>query len=248
LYRFPFGVHRGKTLLEVPDNYIAYLRIDQNMADSMPGFAAVLRLFDAGKPPITPLPPASSSQKTSNDAPSSIAPARPIASPHSSSTGLSSTPPCASQTEYRFDFGIHTGKTLNQVPTDYLDFLKQRGIVEGKPALAMAVARHERLHPPAVQTSSSQDDPARFTLKFGKHTGKTLDQVPEDYLDWLKSSNILEENRALRAAFAYYEKHSTTARGAPKKRKRTSDALTTCYTRSSGRRRHAPPKRMRIWY
>jgi hypothetical protein len=134
------------------------------------------------------------------------------------------------------------------VPTDYLDFLKQRGIVEGKPALAMAVARHERLHPPAVQTSSSQDDPARFTLKFGKHTGKTLDQVPDDYLDWLKASNIYEENRALRAAFAYYEKHSTTARGAPKKRKRTSDALTTCYTRSSGRRRHAPPKRMRIWY
>jgi hypothetical protein len=59
LYRFPFGVHRGKTLLEIPDNYSAYLRIDQNMADSMPGFAAVLRLFDAGKSTITPLPPPS---------------------------------------------------------------------------------------------------------------------------------------------------------------------------------------------
>jgi hypothetical protein len=38
LYRFPFGKYQGKTLLDVPENYIAFLRIDQVMAESMPGF------------------------------------------------------------------------------------------------------------------------------------------------------------------------------------------------------------------
>jgi hypothetical protein len=47
-YCFPFSKYQGKTLLDVPENYIAYLRIGQNMADSISGFAAVLRLFDEG--------------------------------------------------------------------------------------------------------------------------------------------------------------------------------------------------------
>jgi uncharacterized protein (DUF3820 family) len=38
LYRFPFGKYQGKTLLDVPENYIAFLHIDQDMAESMPGF------------------------------------------------------------------------------------------------------------------------------------------------------------------------------------------------------------------
>lgn len=62
LYRFPFGSYSGKTLLEVPGFYLSCLRIDQTMVDSMPGFAAALRLYDAGQPPIATLPLPSLSQ------------------------------------------------------------------------------------------------------------------------------------------------------------------------------------------
>jgi hypothetical protein len=68
LYRFPFGAHKGKTLLEVPDNYIAFLHVDQAMAESMPGLADVMRLYDAGLPPVVLPPPSlppSSSQPVS---------------------------------------------------------------------------------------------------------------------------------------------------------------------------------------
>lgn len=54
LYRFPFGARKCKTLLDVPENYNAYLRVDQDMADSMPGLAVVLRLYDAGQLAIAP--------------------------------------------------------------------------------------------------------------------------------------------------------------------------------------------------
>jgi uncharacterized protein (DUF3820 family) len=207
LYQFPFGMHRGKTLLEVPENYIAYLRFDQGMANSMPGFAAVLRLFDAGQPPALPLPPPTMSQPSPSDAPPSSAPARiPASQPVSLQEPLSPMP-ASSQTEYRFDFGKHAGKTLAKVPSDYITFLKQRGIVEDKPALAVAVIKHERGQSRSAQvTTSSQPDLATFTLKFGKHKGKTLYQVPSDYLAWLKtSSNLYNESQPLRDAIAHYE-------------------------------------------
>lgn len=193
LYRFPFGTHRGKTLLEVPENYIAYLRVDQDMADSMPGFSTVLQRFDAGLPPglppAPPPPPPPASQPKLQDVPPSSAPARTLASqPPSSQEPPPSTP--VSQSEYRFDFGKHIGKTLSEVPADYIDFLKQRRIVESKPALAVAVIKHEReLSRSALVATSSRPEPTTFTLRFGKHKGKTIDEVPSDYVTWLKNSS-----------------------------------------------------------
>jgi hypothetical protein len=55
LYRFPFGIYKGKTLLEVHENYVAYLRMDEAVTASMPGLTVVSRLFDAGEPPIARL-------------------------------------------------------------------------------------------------------------------------------------------------------------------------------------------------
>jgi uncharacterized protein (DUF3820 family) len=125
--------------------------------------------------------------------------------------------PASSQTEYRFDFGKHAGKTLAKVPSDYITFLKQRGIVEDKPALAVAVIKHEREQSRSAQvTTSSQPDLATFTLKFGKHKGKTLYQVPSDYLAWLKtSSNLYNESQPLRDAIAHYERTNAPARPKP---------------------------------
>jgi hypothetical protein len=37
LYVLPFGTHKGKTLREVPENYLAFLCVSDDMAASMPG-------------------------------------------------------------------------------------------------------------------------------------------------------------------------------------------------------------------
>jgi uncharacterized protein (DUF3820 family) len=236
-YRFPFGTHRGKTLFEVPENYIMLLRIDQFMADNMTGFADALRLYDAGLTPTVPLPlpppsqsgpappqslpqglpplPQSVSPASQSLPPPSSAPTRAPTTPSpSTQTPPSSTPSIAPPTEYRFDFGIHTGKSLSEVPPEYLTFLKQRGIVSGKPTLSAAVAKHE-------QNTHLPPDPARYTLTFGKHIGEALSDVPSDYLTWLKKSHLLYENTALRDAIRHFE------RAVPAKRKRGSEPKAT---------------------
>ncbi|KAF2819409.1 hypothetical protein CC86DRAFT_413103 [Ophiobolus disseminans] len=246
LYRFPFGTHRGKTLLEVPENYIAYLRVDQDMAGCMPGFDVVLRLFDDGQPPIAPppiMPPPSppSIEPTQTLAPSSSAPARvSVSQPVSIHEVSPSTP--SSQGEYRFDFGKHIGKTLTEVPPDYISFLKQKGIVENKPALAVAVIEYERQA--SARCTTSQPASANVTLKFGKHIGKTLQEVPSDYLAWLKSSSIYTDSQALQDAFALYERtQRLTHTPSSSKRKRTSVATSS----GNSKRRYATSQRTRIW-
>lgn len=219
LYRFPFGTHRGKTLLKVPENYISYLRIDQNMAESMAGFDAALRLFDAGQPPVAPLPPLSFSQPEQVRPPLN-APARTSSSQQDAKRALFSTQDtAASPVEYRFDFGIHRGKTLTEVPSEYVIFLKKHGIVEGKPAVAVAVIKHERKKPQSAAPASSQPskDPAEYRLKFGKHIGKTVSEVPDYYLRWRKSIDMLDDNEDLRHAVAYNDRLRKPAkRRAPK--------------------------------
>jgi uncharacterized protein (DUF3820 family) len=206
-YRFPFGAHRGKTLIEVPENYLTYLRIDDNMANSMPGFASALNLFDAGIPPIAPLPPSRPTQSV--EVPSSSAPAR---VPSSQQSGTPGTTPSnfanTSPSEYRFDFGKHIGKTLNEIPSQYISFLKNRGIVEDKPALAAAVIKHERQNLQSAPPVSSNPSPDQYTLKFGKHVGKTLAEIPEQYLTWLKTTDMLGNNEDLRNAVRHHDKAS----------------------------------------
>ncbi|KAF9697974.1 hypothetical protein EKO04_004320 [Ascochyta lentis] len=227
LYRFPFGAHSGKTLLEVPENYIAYLRVDHAMADSMPGFAGALCLFDAGQPPVAPLP-APLPNRPEHSTPPSSAPARFSSSQQAENCDIISKDAldASSSSLYRFDFGIHTGKTLAEVPPEYVAFLKQRGIVEGKPALAVAVIRFERENAPsATAASKSRSDPAQYTLKFGKHIGKTVSEVPEQYLTWLKTTKILHENEDLRNAVAHHERTRTPAKSKSAKRRRTPNIL-----------------------
>lgn len=227
LYQFPFGAHKGKTLLEVPENYLAYLRIDLNMADSMPGFADALRFFDAGEPPIAPLPPPLPSQ-SERKSPSSSSQAQVPSSQQTRATGTpTSKPSDASPAEYRFDFGIHAGKTIGEVPSDYLDFLRKRGIVEGKPALAAAVIKYEREHASNTvpASSKSRTDPAQYTLKFGRHIGKTMSQVPAQYLTWLKTTEMLDDNEDLRNALYHHMRMQKPAKSKTLKRPRTPNMV-----------------------
>ncbi|KAH7065794.1 hypothetical protein BKA63DRAFT_164923 [Paraphoma chrysanthemicola] len=220
------------------------------MADSMPGLGAALRLFDAGERAFAPLPSPTSSQRAKVKPPPSTAPARMIAAPGPSSTEPhSAISLSALQCKYRFDFGIHTGKTLDEVPLDYLEFLKKKGIVEGKPSLSMAVTRYERLHPLDAQIPSSGEGLASFTLKLDKYAGKRLDQVPADYLNWLRSSNFYDENPEMRRAFAHLDNNKSKAvRGASQKRKRTPGRTSTTYAGYTRKRRSTLPREMPEWF
>jgi uncharacterized protein (DUF3820 family) len=170
----------------------------------MPGLADALLLLDHGELPIvgtqSPLP---SSQQMASVTPPSTAPA---AVPRSSQPVQSEVSPSSQPSAlYRFDFGIHAGKTIAEAPPDYIEFLRDRGTVDGRPALAAAVAEHERDHPPLPSRSQTPSNPSQFRLNFGKHKGKLLREVPDDYLGWLHTSNLFDENAALRAALVHHD-------------------------------------------
>jgi uncharacterized protein (DUF3820 family) len=217
LYRLPLGIHKGMTLLEVPENYLQYLRLDQNMANMMPGLGYALSQLNEGKSPTAAPPqPVSQQSLAPLSSPAAQLPTSLRQILQAAGVGSqASQPPTGLPSEYRFDFGKHIGKVLADVPADYISFLKERGIVGSKPDLAAAIVEHER-------QSSISNDPADYRLNFGMHNGKPLSLVPEDYIEWLKTTNRMgAENPSLRAALAY---HDECKREQEKKTKRGSKA------------------------
>jgi uncharacterized protein (DUF3820 family) len=144
-------------------------------------------------------------------------------------------PPSSQSTQYRFDFGKHAGKTLDEIPAQYIEFLKRESIVESRPNLAVAVIRHEREQAQRSRIKSSQSAPGTYTLTFGKHIGKLLRDVPSQYVNWQRTScDVYQESKALRDAVTDYDlwmNPPVAAKKSSKKRKRASQT-------SSGR----PPK------
>lgn len=196
--------------------------------------------------------PPSSSQPIVQEAPSSSASARVSASqPMTVQERSPSVQPYTTQAPYQFDFGKHAGMPLSEVSVDYIQFLKQKGIVESKPALAVAVINHEREQASISQQQPSQTTTSQYTLTFGKHIGDTLDEVPDDYIKWLKtSSSIHQDSKALRDAIANWDYiHPKLPPKSSTKRKRAPPPRVTHFglsTSSSGRR-YAPKKKMKIW-
>jgi uncharacterized protein (DUF3820 family) len=116
-------------------------------------------------------------------------------------------PPSLQPTQYCFDFGKHAGKPLDEIPAQYIEFLKQQGIVEGRPTLAVAVTEHGREQSQQSCIESFQSAPREYTLTFGKHIGKILKVVPDHYLTCLENSyDVYIENKALRDAVKYYHR------------------------------------------
>jgi uncharacterized protein (DUF3820 family) len=189
-------------------------------------FSAALRLFDTGQPPTAPQAsrPPPSSQLIRREEPPSSAPSRVSASQPTEPP--SSMPPSSQSTQYRFDFGKHAGKTLDEIPAQYIEFLKREGIVESRPNLAVAVIRHEREQAQRRRVGSSQSAPGTYTLTFGKHIGKTLRDVPSQYISWLRTScDVYQESKALRDAVADYDRYTNppvVAKKSSNKRKRAS--------------------------
>ncbi|KAF2499036.1 hypothetical protein BU16DRAFT_535453 [Lophium mytilinum] len=254
-FRFPFGMHKNKTLSEVPDGYIQYVKA-QGLADEVPGLAAALELFE--NPPAT-LPSSLSAVVPMSSAPSSSAPAkscppsssqRPalapmlMATPPSSSLPQSSMSPWTSQIQgsvptlsalppvsslppssvppsssqipqialpdaltYRFTFGVHVGRSLAEVPFDYLSHLNDRGIISSRPDLAAAIADLQQQNPSLF----APPDPSLYVLNFGSNHGMTLDSVPPSYIQYLKNEKISDTRPDLAAALKYFDRKNKKA-------------------------------------
>lgn len=281
LYRFPWGIHKGKTFFEVPEMYFEYLKMQGNL-DHMAGLKEALALFEQGMLPIdtkafqATQPPQPCAVPSLNTPPPSSAPSRPVCmatfAPTSSfppmsalpmpspavstSPYLSNAPPSSSlpppssaplrldppsqnialsqvgpppssapapstaastsPADYRFNFGKNMGKMISEVPDDYIDYLKEKKIIETRPDLAAALEYFNRIYPPEQ----------RYRLTFGKNKGKSLFEVPPNYIQFLKDNNVANSYVGLQAAMAYYDSRMTRAKPAatkekaPKKRKR----------------------------
>ena len=229
LYVLPFGEYKGKTLLEVPEDYLYYLGASEDKLATLPGLSDALGLMQKGLPPVAmqsmapsqtssrTLPPPSSEPPASsqlsmasqsqraqpppstapshyslckdNKPDSSQPPAPQLSASQPTPQPPSSQPPPRKQ-PYRFDFGKHEGKTIAEVPPDYMAFLKSKGFTETNETLAAGVAEYERHHPPIGTPRKGE---YRFT--FGKHEGKTVAEVPSQYIWWLKTQTSIPKDK-----------------------------------------------------
>ncbi|KAI4703586.1 hypothetical protein J4E89_010007 [Alternaria sp. Ai002NY15] len=235
LYVLPFGEYKGKTLLEVPEDYLYYLGASEDKLATLPGLADALGLMQKGLPPVAmapsvpsqassqalpppssapfsymesvppassqvsvasqqaPLPPSTAPSHYSlckDDMPnSSQSPASQLSASQPTPQPSSSQPPPRRE-PYRFDFGKYTGKTIAEVPPSYMAYLDKEGVIKQRPDLAAGVDEYERHHPPI---GTPQKGEYRFT--FGKHVGKTLAEVPSQYIWWLKDNTTISRDK-----------------------------------------------------
>jgi len=88
-------------------------------------------------------------------------------------------------------------------------YLDKEGVIKQRPDLAAGVDEYERHHLPI---GTQQKGEYRFT--FGKHVGKTLAEVPSQYIWWLKNNTTISTDKPeVGAAIRQFErtqKHTQT--------------------------------------
>ncbi|CAG8978783.1 hypothetical protein HYALB_00011048 [Hymenoscyphus albidus] len=94
---------------------------------------------------------------------------------------------------YVLDFGKHQGSKLEDVPADYLAWLKKQP--HNTEALKKAIRDWDKI-------------PRVYRLGFGMHRGCTLDEVPPAYITWLYE-NAADEYDDLREALAKHKRENS---------------------------------------
>ncbi|KAK3618457.1 hypothetical protein LTR56_024634 [Elasticomyces elasticus] len=116
--------------------------------------------------------------------------------------------------EYVLRFGKHAGKRLGEVPPDYIAWLKKGDYIKNNANLAAAVEHFEPkleavVIPPEsmehLPWAATDQDPLAYVLNFGKHAGKGLEEVPPEYVAWLKKGELIKNNDMLAAAVAAWD-------------------------------------------
>ncbi|KAK4945039.1 hypothetical protein LTR10_015716 [Elasticomyces elasticus] len=116
--------------------------------------------------------------------------------------------------EYVLRFGKHAGKRLGEVPPDYIAWLKKGDYIKNNANLAAAVEHFEPkleavVIPPEsmehLPRAATDQDPLAYVLNLGKHAGKGLEEVPPEYVAWLKKGELIKNNDMLAAAVAAWD-------------------------------------------
>jgi len=137
----------------------------------------------------------------------------------------SSQPPSRKQ-PYRFDSGKHEGKPIAEVPPDYMAFLKSKGFTETNETLAAGVAEYERHHPPIGTPHKGE-----YKFTFGKHEGKTVAQVPQSYIWFIKNkTTIMKDKPEVGAAIRQFERTQkrTETKAQSRGRRRAWSPMCSC--------------------
>lgn len=156
-YRFDFGKHRGLTFDEVPVAYIDWLVQNEIRFDHAIFRAALNEYRGTQQAKLQPLLPTDPNPKRKRTFSQTGLPSSPALSKkhHSSPQDLtlSKNPnrvPEAAGTSsnlYRLTFGKHAGKTVDELPSSYIEWLMKNGILKSNPDLASAIKKmaHSRL-------------------------------------------------------------------------------------------------------
>jgi uncharacterized protein (DUF3820 family) len=208
-YVFDWGTNYGKSIHEVGRLYIASILASPRLAqllDEHIGLREALKLYARDDPRLSspssspvlytlPMRPSTSDMKA--PAPG-VLPARPIVSKPNGDLGVVKSNYEVSNDRvaqaYILTFGRYRGRTLHQVPSDYVQEIEQtRSGMDGHADLQAAVARFYETYP------------EKYRLDFGEHRGKHLHKVPEEYLVFLESGmGNLHKRRILQHTLWYY--------------------------------------------
>ncbi|KAK0355418.1 hypothetical protein LTR02_008806 [Friedmanniomyces endolithicus] len=208
-YVLTFGKHIGKTIDQVPLYYAAWLKTDciaysvnspHSRCRTRRSWQQVHNLSDKdatssfGAPGLQYYPqqdsgPAATkfqSKRTPiQSKPTPQSPPTVTMSPMTQIFSATSAP--VPEGPYVLTFGKHAGKSLNDIPPDYIAWLKKGELIHKDADLAAAVADWDRI-------------PRVYRLCFGKHKGCTLAEVPPTYLLWLQDFDAPDGHEDLKQA------------------------------------------------
>lgn len=208
-YVFDWGTNYGKSIHEVGQLYIASILASPRLAELLEehiGLHEALKLYARDNPRLSspssspvlytlPMRPSTSALKA--PAPG-VLPARPIASkPNGDLDGVKSKDKVSNDwaaQAYILPFGHYRGRTLRQIPGDYLQELEQTN-----------PNRSDHTGLQAALAFFYDTCPEKYRLDFGKYKGKHLHEVPEEYLSVTECSiGHLRKKEMLQRALWYY--------------------------------------------
>lgn len=185
-YKFDFGKHQGLTFDEVPVAYVDWLVQNEINFDRENFRAALDEYRGTQQAKVQLLSPTSPNAKRKRSfsgtgvplSPAIVKKQRSSPQDRAFSKDDCQIPEVAgpSSNLYRLSFGKHAGKTLEELPSSYIEWLLKNGILKSNPDLASALKKKGH---------------SRLTVSVGATSGRPRPR----YLHWEVSSNLKHSNQ-----------------------------------------------------
>ena len=167
IYRLKFGQHKGETLQEAGPSYCAWLvrdKVYERKADLKAALIAANHLHSDSNPtpPSTPTP--SRKRRAPSEDEIEVSPSIRRKLAINREARRNGTMLNYDGSSYIFDFGMHAGSKLQDVPRSYVAWLMDEGIPDKRPDLKSALREQgflpaQQETPPSSQLSTQQDTP-----------------------------------------------------------------------------------------